>query len=270
MNYRHAFHAGNHADVLKHLVLLIALDRMLLKPTPLAVLDAFAGAGLYALDGAEAQRSPEWRDGVGRLADWPDPPAPLDHLKKSLNSQRYPGSPRLILDWLRPQDRLIACDLHPEEARKLRGEIGADPRAHIHERDGFEALTALLPAPEKRGLILLDPPYEKPDELARSAMALKTGVGRFRQGVFAWWRPIKAGFDLDQADRALIAHTGLEALRVDLAIADPAATTRLVASSMLLLNPPFGVKESVLALAPALSARLDQGGGGWRVTPITG
>jgi 23S rRNA (adenine2030-N6)-methyltransferase len=265
MNYRHAFHAGNHADLLKHAVLLGCLARMTEKPSPIGVLDAFAGAGAYALNSPEADRSPEWRDGVGRLRGWADAPALLTPLLAGLAHNTYPGSPRLILDALRDGDRLIACDLHPEEALKLRGAIGADPRAQIHQRDGFVALPALLPLAERRGLILLDPPYEQPDELERSMAALLAGAKRFRQGVFVWWRPMKRGFDLDRADQALVAHTGLEALRADLAIADPDGTTRLVASSVLTLNPPFGLHAVLEGALGPLAARLDQGGGGVRI-----
>lgn len=256
MNYRHGFHAGNHADVLKHLALLLCLQRMVQKPAPFAVLDAFAGAGHYDLNSDEATRSPEWRDGIGRLLDWADAPDVLHPLIAAAKEARYPGSPRLILTALRSDDRLLACDLHPEEYAKLRAEIGADPRAQVHQRDGFTALSALLPFAQKRGLVLLDPPYEKPDEVARSVEALKAGAQRFRQGVFVWWRPDKPSLALDRADRDVFAATGLEWLRVRLAVADPTATPRMAASSVVVLNPPFGVKAALQAIAPLLAARL--------------
>lgn len=261
MNYRHAFHAGNHADILKHAVLLACLAAIAKKPAPFCVLDAFAGAGAYDLHSIEAARSPEWRDGVGRLVEWREAPTLVAPLIDAAHNAAYPGSPTLILERLRADDRLIACDLHPDECTKLRARIGGDARAHVHQRDGFAALTALLPFAEKRGLILLDPPYERPDELARSVEALKGAVQRFRQGVYLWWRPEKPGLDLAGADRAVITHAKLEWLRARLAVDDPRATTKLVASSMLVLNPPFGLRAALEDALPAIGARLARGPG---------
>jgi 23S rRNA (adenine2030-N6)-methyltransferase len=261
MNYRHAFHAGNHADLIKHLVLLHSLAALRAKPAAFAVLDAFAGAGAYALDSSEAQRSPEWRDGVGRLLDWQAAPAILAPVLDAARAGRYPGSPALILEQMRADDRLLACDLHPEEFAKLRAAVGGDARAHLHRRDGFQALPALLPFAEKRGLILLDPPYEKLDEVPRSLDALKAAVHRFRQGVFVWWRPEKPALALDRADRDLLAACRLEWLRVGLAVADPSATSRMVASSVMVLNPPFGLREALQNSVADLAARLAIGPG---------
>jgi 23S rRNA (adenine2030-N6)-methyltransferase len=265
MNYRHAFHAGNHADVLKHAVLLAALAPMLAKPAPLAAYDLCAGAGGYDLLGPEAERSPEWRAGIGRLLDWPDPPAVLAPLIAAGQAGRYPGSPRLLLDHLRPQDRLIAFELHPEEFAKLKHAIGGDKRAHLHARDGFTDARALAPPAERRGIVLLDPPYENRTELAQSVETLSGLIQRFRQGVYLWWRPIKAGLDLDAADAALTAHAKLEWLRIDLAITAPQASSRLVASSMLVLSPGYGVEAALAAVLPPLMARLNAGDGYFRL-----
>lgn len=261
MNYRHAFHAGNHADVLKHVTLIACLNAMTAKPKPMVALDAFAGAGVYDLASEEATRSPEWRDGIGRLLAWDSPPDLVLPLIQAAQRGHYPGSPRLILDRLRAHDRLIGCDLHPQELAKLRTALGADARVHLHHRDGFQSLSALLPPPETRGLILVDPPYEKPDETARAVAALKAGAFRFRQGVFVWWRPEKPSLNLAAADATVLADTGLEWLRLRLAVEEPSKTSRLVASSMLVLNPPYGLAQAMTAVLPALATHLAIGPG---------
>lgn len=266
MNYRHAFHAANHADVLKHLVLIETVERVLKKPSAAGMLDVFAGAGAYDLAGPEAQRSPEWRDGVAKLQGWRDAPASVAALLSAMSGECYPGSPAILQQRLRPQDSLTLCELHPEEAAKLRAAVGGDPRVRIHERDGFAALSALTPLQERRGVVLIDPPYEAPDELPRATTAIKAAVRRFRQGVYLWWRPEKPNDHVDRADRELLQDADIDWLCARLAVADPTATSRLVASSMLILNPPFGLQQSLLELLPVLWTHLDQGGGGWRLT----
>ena len=264
MNYRHAFHAGNHADVLKHLILAATLRRMTRKDAPLAVLDTHAGIGRYDLTSDAAVRSPEWRDGIGRLRDATDAPDAvrfyLDVVGASPDA--YPGSPAIALALLRPSDRYIACELHPEDAIALRAAIGRDARANIHVRDGFAAVAALLPFKERRGLVLIDPPYEADDEIIRSVAAIRTVVQRFRQAAILWWRPIKAGGIIDAADREL-AHLGLESARFDLAVDAPRAKGGLKASSVLAINPPHGlteeIDESLQYLAPRLAQSADAG-----------
>ncbi|MBU6374338.1 MAG: 23S rRNA (adenine(2030)-N(6))-methyltransferase RlmJ [Alphaproteobacteria bacterium] len=265
MNYRHAFHAGNHADVLKHVALVQALQIMTRKPAPLAVLDTHAGIGLYDLTGEAAQRSPEWRDGVARLwalAATAEAPAAVQAWRAALSADAtvYPGSPLLALGQLRADDRYIACELHPEDAKTLRGVIGGDARAHVHVRDGYEAATALVPFPERRGLVLIDPPYEASDDAARSVAAIRAVVKRFRQAVVLWWRPVKAGGPIDAADREL-AQLGLEGARFDLAVDAPEAKGGLKASSVLVLNPPFGLAEEMDTALKFLTPTLAQGPG---------
>ena len=265
MNYRHAFHAGNHADVLKHLILAATLRRMTRKDAPLAVLDTHAGIGRYDLTSDAAARSPEWRDGIGRLRDATDAPDAPDAVRFYLdvvgaNPDAYPGSPAIALALLRPSDRYLACELHPEDAIALRAAIGRDARANIHVRDGFAAVAALLPFKERRGLVLIDPPYEADDEIIRSVAAIRTVAQRFRQAVILWWRPIKAGGIIDAADREL-ALLGLESARFDLAVDAPRAKGGLKASSVLVINPPHGlteeIDESLQYLAPRLAQSAD-------------
>ncbi|MDX2275248.1 MAG: 23S rRNA (adenine(2030)-N(6))-methyltransferase RlmJ [Hyphomonadaceae bacterium] len=266
MNYRHAFHAGNHADVLKHVVLIYCLAHLRRKETPFAVLDTHAGVGLYDLAGEEAARSPEWRDGIEKLWGWNEAPAPVAAYLEAVAAfnadgalRTYPGSPALIARALRPQDRLAACELHPEDAAALKRRVGAAGHVQIHQRDGWAAMGALLPFPERRGLVLIDPAYEAGDEMERSVAALKTGLKRFAHGTFLWWRPLKDGRALDRADAELAAP----GLRADFWIDDPMRNTKLVGSSMYVINPPFGLEDALREALPALSARLTLGASGW-------
>jgi 23S rRNA A2030 N6-methylase RlmJ len=199
MNYRHGFHAGNHADVLKHVVVLALLRKLQAKPAGAFVLDTHGGRGLYALgEDSQAARTGEWRDGIGRFDGIPaNAPAPLvDYLatlrRAAPQPGTYPGSPRLLAAALREQDRLAACELQPEEAEALRGNLRGWPGCAAHARDGYEALSALLPPAEKRGLVLIDPPYEAQlDEFTPIITALKGALARWPQGVYALWYPIK-------------------------------------------------------------------------------
>ncbi len=273
MNYRHAFHAGNHADVLKHAILLACLDYLGAKPAPFAVLDTHAGVGLYDLTSEEAQRSPEWQGGIGRIWDWAEAPEEVLALRKAVAALNagdalrvYPGSPALARAALRPQDRLIACELHGDDSAALKARFRGDGQAQVHQRDGWEALGALLPPPERRGLILIDPPYEVEGELALARNALAVAVARFDSGVFLWWRPLKDEGALDRSDSELAQRITRPVLRADLAVAAPEKTGRLTASSMLLVNPPYGLEARLRAFLPALCDRLALSAGArWRV-----
>ena len=190
MNYRHAYHAGNFADCLKHALLVWLLQALARKPAAFAVLDTHAGAGRYDLSEGPAERTGEWRQGIGRLLD--DPPAALaDYVAVVRSAGLYPGSPAIIRALLRQDDRLICCELHPEEAASLRQAFGRDSRVAVHARDGWAALTALLPPAQKRGLVLVDPPYEQGGEHDRLAAAFRTVAARFPAGIVAGWYPIK-------------------------------------------------------------------------------
>lgn len=271
MNYRHAFHAGNHADVLKHLVLTLCLDALKRKPAPFAVLDTHAGRGAYDLQSEEAARSPEWQDGIALLWDWADAPAPVARYLDAIRAfncggalRTYPGSPALIATALREHDVLDACELHPADASTLRKTLRT-PNVRVHERDGWEALGALLPPAQGRGLVLIDPPYEALGELERGAKALGAPLKRFAHGVYLWWRPLKSQSALDAADAEVKAQGAREILRADLWVDTPQPQGRLTGSSMLLINPPFGLRETLQQTLPALAGRLATGASGWRL-----
>ncbi len=190
MNYRHAFHAGNFADCVKHALLLELLRAMQRKPKPFLVLDTHAGIGRYDLSSGPAAKTGEWREGIGRVLDAQHPAlAEYSTLVERLGL--YPGSPAIAAALLRDKDRLIACELHPEDAATLKAEFAGTPGVAVHERDGFEALRAFLPPPEKRGLILIDPPFERPDEFALISKSLLSAYEKFKTGVYVVWYPIK-------------------------------------------------------------------------------
>lgn len=272
MNYRHAFHVGNHADVLKHAVLLFCLDSLRRKDAPFAVLDTHAGRGLYDLAGEEAERSPEWRDGVGRLWSWPEPPPLVARYLEAVASFNqagalhvYPGSPALVTTQLRPDDVLMACELHPEEHAILRRALPRQANVQVHARDGWQALSALLPPPQRRGLVLIDPPYEAPDELTMAAHAIGGALKKFGHGSYLWWRPLKSESALNAADNEIRALGAKQTLRADLWTAAPTPDGRLVGSSVMLINPPYGLEEALRSALPFLAEALTKGQSGWRL-----
>lgn len=282
MNYRHAYHAGNFADVVKHSVLALSLKLLAGKPKPLRVIDTHAGAGCYRLDADEARRTGEWSRGIGRLLGPSAPPLPAEMaalLMPYLDAVRaanpvgrldtYPGSPALALALLRPGDRLIANEPHPDDATSLRKCLRGDPRAKVMSRDGWQVLRALLPPKERRGLILIDPPFEEAGELDRLLDGLSEGVRRFSTGTYLLWLPIKEPGQVARFRRAL-ERLGLERLQwLEVRTEAGHASERLVAMALVMLNPPFGLCEHLLQLLPFLAARLATGSGaGWLLDPV--
>jgi 23S rRNA (adenine2030-N6)-methyltransferase len=264
MNYRHAFHAGNFADVIKHAVLARVLMHLRDKPQPFRVIDTHAGVGLYDLAGPEASRSGEWRAGIGRLDGAALSPAARDLLAPyrkavaKLNDdgplRRYPGSPLLALSLMRSQDRLIACELQPQAATALADNLRADKRAKAIAFDGFMALNAYVPPKERRGLVLIDPPYEDRDEFSRLAESLGDAHRKWATGIYLAWYPRK---DLQNA-RALAARierSGIEKLmRVELDLGGDRA--RLTGAGLLIINPPWRLEDELRVLLPELAHAL--------------
>lgn len=259
MNYRHIFHAGNHADVLKHAALLATLKRMQRKETPLAVIETHAGIGLYDLEGPEATRSPEWRFGIGPLMGSDAPAlqgllAAVAAVNPAGGLRFYPGSPELARLTLRPQDRYAGCELHPEDAQALKARYAGDRRLHIHARDGWEALKGLLPPPERRGLVVIDPPYEAPGEAAQAARAIRGALRRFGHGVYLWWRPLKDAAGIARADAELFGEGPLPVVEAQLLA--PGLVQGLKGSSVLIVNPPYGLEDDLSALTAAIASAL--------------
>jgi 23S rRNA (adenine2030-N6)-methyltransferase len=278
MNYRHAFHAGNHADVLKHVVLLALCDALVAKPTPCFALDTHAGRGLYALDGETARRTAEADGGVFRLLARP-PRDPL--IARYLGAvrachalhgpQSYPGSPWLLAHALRPQDRIAACELQPVEAARLKANFAADPRVTVHERDGYAALRALLPPRDGsirigRGLVLVDPPYEAQlAELDAARLTLREGLARWPQGMFALWYPIKQRRVLRPFLRKAAGFESKSTLLVELLIRADDSPLRMNGSGLLLLNPPWRFAQTIAPALEQLRAALGEAGASTRV-----
>lgn len=255
MNYRHAFHAGNVGDCLKHALLVWLVRALARKETPFFVLDSHAGAGCYDLATGPAERTGEWRSGIGRLLDAaPDPLSDYLGLVRSLGL--YPGSPALVRALLRPRDRLACCELHPDDALTLRRRFARDRQVAVHRRDGWEALGALLPPVERRGLVLLDPPYEEPGELDRLVAALVAAHARFPSGVFAAWYPIKHRAPI-RAFHAALGESGMRDLvAAELLLREPLDPARLNGSGLLVVNPPWRFAQAAAAMLDALLDRL--------------
>ena len=272
MNYRHAFHAGNHTEVFKHAALVFVLERLLEKPQPFAVLDTHAGAGVYDLTSEAAQKTREHKDGVGRIVGAGLKSAPayaglIDALNPS-GLGAYPGSPEIVRRFLRDEDRLIACELHPADAEQLKARYRGDPRVSAHHRDGYEAVGALLPPAERRGLVFMDPPYEQKDEAARLAEALTRGLKRWPNGIFLAWYPIKDRKTADALSAAARSAPFPKALRAEF-LAYPRDDLSLAGGGIIVCNTPWRLDEKLRALCEELSGVLGDGGASWSVDWLT-
>ena len=255
MNYRHAFHAGSVADCMKHAVLVWLIDALQAKPAPIFVLDTHAGAGRYDLEAGPAQRTGEWRQGIDRLLDMP--PKPLSRYLGFIRTLGlYPGSPALIRAMLRPDDRLACCELQPDDLFALRRHFARDPQAAVHQRDGWEALGALLPPKQRRGLVLIDPPYENPEEFSDVVAGLATAHARFGTGVLASWYPIKHRAPVRGFFTALQATGIYDIVAAELCLREPLLPDRLNGCGLLVVNPPFRFERDVPPILEALLERL--------------
>jgi 23S rRNA (adenine2030-N6)-methyltransferase len=269
MNYRHAFHAGNFADVFKHAILLALLDALTAKDKPLCCFDTHAGRGRYALDDEQAAKTGEWRKGVARLFDSPEPPAPLQRYVDAIRAinpdgtlHNYPGSPLLAAQALRPDDRLVLCETQPEEAAGLRALFRDDRRVHVHLRDGYAALNALLPPPEKRGLVLIDPPFEAQEgEFAAIEAALGSAHARWPNGVYAVWYPIKSHRVIAPFHRHMASGPFDKVLVAELLVRPADSPLRLNGCGMLIANPPWQLDATLARLLTALRVALAQSAG---------
>ncbi|NPD68153.1 23S rRNA (adenine(2030)-N(6))-methyltransferase RlmJ [Lichenicola cladoniae] len=263
MNYRHAFHAGNFADCMKHALLVWLLRALQRKETPIVVLDTHAGTGLYDLSSEQAQRTGEWREGIGQLLEQPASPALIDYmaLVRQLGGPAfYPGSPLLVRELLRPQDRLIACELHEEDQLALRSLLGRETRAAVHRRDGYQAIQALLPPDGiRRGLTLIDPPFEEPDEFGRLTAGIMTARRRFGTGVIAAWYPIKHRAPV-RAFHDQLADAGVtDVVTAELLLRPPLDPTRLNGCGLLVVSPPFGFEAAAGAILSAIDSTIGVG-----------
>jgi 23S rRNA (adenine2030-N6)-methyltransferase len=272
MNYRHAFHAGNFADVVKHAVLCRLLAYLRQKPAPFRVIDTHAGAGLYDLASSESARGGEWPDGIGRLLKAPLPApvaellAPYLEVIIALNEpdrlKTYPGSPALVRAWLRPQDRLIACELEPKAARALTNQLRGDPRIKTLAIDGWTALSAYVPPKERRGLVVVDPPFEDEREFPHLARALSEAHRKWATGIYMLWYPIKGRAEPDQLAKSLRRSGIGKVLRAEILVSPMTDQRRLNGSGLILVNPPWTLEGELSVLLPALAGILAREGAG--------
>lgn len=271
MNYRHAFHAGNHADCLKHALLLLLLDALKRKDAPFAVLDTHAGRGVYDLSADEAARTGEAARGALRLAAVADGPLLpfVDALRAQGFPARYPGSPALIRAALRPRDRLACCELHPEDHAALHAHFARDRQVAVHRRDAYEAIRALTPFPERRGLVLLDPPFEEDAEFARLATAIAELHRRFRAGIVAAWYPVKHRAPVRDFHDALRDAGVRDVIAAEMWLREPTDPRRLNGSGLVVVNAPFGFEDAAREVLAALLAALEgEHGAGAAVTRV--
>lgn len=272
MNYRHAFHAGSFADVFKHAVLCRILHHLREKPAAFRVIDTHAGAGLYDLTSSEASRGGEWHDGIERLMAAALPAtvaallAPYLDVIAALNERgrivAYPGSPALIRAWLRPQDRLIACELEPQAAKSLAYHLRRDTRIKCLEIDGRTALAAYVPPKERRGLVLIDPPFEQDNDFIRLAQGLAAAHRKWATGIYALWYPIKGRSEPDALAKRLRRSGIGKILRAELIVSPLSDPARLNGSGLILVNPPWMIENELAFMLPALAAILARQGKG--------
>lgn len=264
MNYRHAYHAGNFADVHKHTALTAILSHLRKKDAPFALIDTHAGRGLYNLSGEEARRSGEAAGGVAKLAGHvAQTPALASYLDavRGFGPQHYPGSPLIAATLLRPQDRLVAVENHAEEFAGLRAALSPFANARAVAADGYTRLPKLLPPPERRGLVLIDPPYEDAHEMRQIAEAFADIHRRFAHGIILIWHPLKSSVPAQALAGELKAAgaSKLLSLVFDVGTASNDAAGRLSASGLLVGNPPYGFAEDMRAAQEELLPLLRQG-----------
>jgi 23S rRNA (adenine2030-N6)-methyltransferase len=277
MNYRHAFHAGGFADVIKHIVLVRILIHLHEKQAAFRVIDSHAGAGVYDLTGEEARRGGEWLTGIARImqARFSESTAPL--LKpyldiiRAFNPQRdlqaYPGSPLIARALLRPQDRLVACEVEPKARKRLIDALRRDTQARVVDLDGWVALPAFVPPKERRGLVLIDPSFEQKDEFERLANGFGEAFAKWPTGSYLLWYPVKSRRATDGLARHVAAAVAAASspgtcLRLEFSVAPQQPGSQLTSAGLLIVNPPWRLAAELKAILPELEKPLGQGGAG--------
>jgi 23S rRNA (adenine2030-N6)-methyltransferase len=275
MNYRHAFHAGNFADVIKHVVLTRILVHLHEKPAAFRVIDTHAGAGLYDLASEEARRGGEWLTGIARVIQARFSENALPLLKPYLDIVRafnppgelaaYPGSPLIARALLRPQDRLTACEVADGARKDLIDALRRDPQAKVVDLDGWIALPAFVPPNERRGVVLIDPPFEAKDEFERLADRFAAAFAKWPTGIYVLWYPGKSRRAADELAHqvAAIADTTRPAgkcMRIEFSVAAQTPGAPLSSTGLLIVNPPYKLQGELKIILPELEKPLGQGG----------
>lgn len=275
MNYRHVYHAGNFADVLKHVLLSLVIEHLKQKPAPFRVIDVYAGVGRYDLEGVEAEKTKEWHDGIGRLigASGSMPMserlsaalAPYLAAVRSVNAggglRHYPGSPLVARACMRPADQLIANELHEEDFAALKRVLARAPDTKVLKLDAAVAIKSLLPPKERRGIVLIDPPFEAPDEFARIAQITSDALARFSSGIYIVWYPVKSPVEVSKFLRRMRALAPGAALNITLMARARDQSPGLAETGVLVLNPPYRLAETLDGMLPELARLLAQGTG---------
>ncbi|QPR28560.1 23S rRNA (adenine(2030)-N(6))-methyltransferase RlmJ [Edwardsiella hoshinae] len=259
LSYRHSFHAGNHADVLKHTVQSLIITALKEKEKPFLYLDTHAGAGRYLLSGEHAEKTGEYLEGIARLWQHDDLPAELEpymtavhHFNRSGQLRYYPGSPLIARQLLREQDRLHLSELHPSDFPLLRAEFQKDERARVVRENGYQQLKSQLPPLSRRGLILIDPPYELKSDYQEVVTGIQEGYKRFATGTYALWYPVVLRQNIKRLVHAL-EETGIRRiLQIELAVRPDSDQRGMTASGMIVINPPWKLESQMRAVLPWL------------------
>ncbi|EKM0528069.1 23S rRNA (adenine(2030)-N(6))-methyltransferase RlmJ [Cronobacter turicensis] len=269
LSYRHSFHAGNHADVLKHTVQSLIIESLKEKDKPFLYLDTHAGAGRYLLSGEHAERTGEYLEGIARIWQRDDLPAELEpyisavsHFNRSGQLRYYPGSPLIARQLLRPQDSLQLTELHPSDFPLLRGEFQKDERARVERADGYQQLKSKLPPASRRGLILIDPPYEIKTDYQAVVQGINEGYKRFATGVYALWYPVVLRNQIKRIMNDLESTGIRRILQIELAVRPDSDQRGMTASGMVVINPPWKLEQQMATLLPWLHKALVPAGTG--------
>ncbi|SHI15796.1 23S rRNA (adenine(2030)-N(6))-methyltransferase RlmJ [Ferrimonas marina] len=264
LSYRHSYHAGNHADVLKHCVQALILEALKGKEKPFVYHDTHSGAGRYDLSAEHAEKTGEYIDGIGRLwqQDCPEALHPYLAAVKALNPsgnlRYYPGSPLLAAKLLREQDRLVMTELHPTDHPRLVQEFAGDRRARVYQEDGYQRLKAALPPKERRGVVLIDPPYELKGEYNDLVKGVLAGIKRWATGTFALWYPVVYRRDIEQVQKQLQASGVRKILQIEMNVMADTGERGMTGSGMIVINPPWKLEQQMRDLLPWLTERLAQ------------
>ena len=269
LSYRHSFHAGNHADVLKHTVQSLIIESLKEKEKPFLYLDTHAGAGRYQLSGEHAERTGEYLEGIARIRQQDDLPAELEpyigvvkHFNRSGQLRYYPGSPLIARQLLREQDSLHMTELHPSDFPLLRGEFQKDERARVARADGYQQLKAKLPPVSRRCLNLFDPPYEIKSDYQAVVAGISEGYKRFATGTYALWYPVVLRQQIKRMVHDLEATGIRKILQIELAVRPDSDQRGMTASGMIVVNPPWKLEAQMNTVLPWLHSKLVPAGTG--------
>lgn len=276
LSYRHSYHAGNHADVLKHVVLSLCLDYLKQKEKPFIYMDTHAGAGRYLLTSEHAEKTGEYLTGINRIWNTPEKPALLDaylavlqYYNRTNALKTYPGSPLMAKHLLRPCDRLLLSELHSSDFTLLRHEFLKDPRTSVIRQDGYHQLKAKLPPIERRGLILIDPSYELKQEYDDAAQSLYEGYRRFSTGTYVLWYPVVLRQQTQRLIQQILKKDIRNVLQIELAVRPDNTQKGMTASGLIVINPPWQLKSQMASLLPWLTDTLvPEGTGKYTLTEL--